>query len=277
MKIQTSSGMLDLSYPHVMGILNTTPDSFSDGGKYYDSTEKAMAHAESMIRAGASIIDVGGESTRPGAADVSLEEELSRVVPVVKALKAKYKICVSVDTSKAGVMKQAVEAGADLINDVRALQEPGAIDIAADANIPVCLMHMRGNPKNMQSNTSYDNIFDEVCIFLRERIEVCLQKGIRQENIILDPGFGFGKSLEHNYHLLANFEKFHELGYPLLAGLSRKSMFYKYLNKAPEACTISSVVGASLAILKGAHIVRVHDVEQTVEAMKIIQMIKCNQ
>ncbi|SHO55294.1 dihydropteroate synthase [Vibrio quintilis] len=277
MKTQTSMGMLDLSYPHIMGILNTTPDSFSDGGKYYCSTEKALKHAESMIRAGASVIDVGGESTRPGAVDVSLEEELRRVVPVVKAIKEKYKVCVSVDTSKPEVMKQSIDVGADLINDVRALQEPGAIDIVAEANIPVCLMHMKGNPQNMQTNISYNDIYDEVCAFLQQRINICLQKGIKQENIMIDPGFGFGKTLEHNYHLLANFEKFHELGYPLLAGLSRKSMFYKYLNKLPEECTISSVVGASVAMMKGAHIVRVHDVEQTVEAMKIVQMMKYNQ
>ncbi|EKO3572379.1 dihydropteroate synthase [Vibrio metschnikovii] len=274
MKIQTTTKQLQLDQPQVMGILNTTPDSFSDGGQY-TTVQRALLRAKQMIDAGVSIIDIGGESTRPGAPEVSLAEELGRVIPVIQAIRDHYpEIWISIDTSKAEVMRQAVQAGADLINDVRALQEPGALQAAADAQVPVCIMHMKGQPRTMQIAPEYDDILKEVDEFLVERIAACEKAGILRQNIILDPGFGFGKSLEHNYHLLANLEVFHHFGLPLLAGMSRKSMLFKPLGKKPAQCMVASVTSATLAALKGAQILRVHDVEQTVEALTIIQMMQ---
>ncbi|MDA3139387.1 dihydropteroate synthase [Vibrio metschnikovii] len=274
MKIQTTTKQLQLDQPQVMGILNTTPDSFSDGGQY-TTVQRAFLRAKRMIDAGVSIIDIGGESTRPGAPEVSLAEELGRVIPVIQAIRQHYPdIWISIDTSKAEVMRQAVQAGADLINDVRALQEPGALQAAADAQVPVCIMHMKGQPRTMQIAPEYDDILKEVDEFLVERIAACEKAGILRQNIILDPGFGFGKSLEHNYHLLANLEVFHHFGLPLLAGMSRKSMLFKPLGKKPAQCMVASVTSATLAALKGAQILRVHDVEQTVEALTIIQMMQ---
>lgn len=274
MKIQTTTKQLQLDQPQVMGILNTTPDSFSDGGQY-TTVQCALLRAKQMIDAGVSIIDIGGESTRPGAPEVSLAEELGRVIPVIQAIRQHYpEIWISIDTSKAEVMRQAVQAGADLINDVRALQEPGALQAAADAQVPVCIMHMKGQPRTMQIAPEYDDILKEVDEFLVERIAACEKAGILRQNIILDPGFGFGKSLEHNYHLLANLEVFHHFGLPLLAGMSRKSMLFKPLGKKPAQCMVASVTSATLAALKGAQILRVHDVEQTVEALTIIQMMQ---
>ena len=258
-----------------MGILNVTPDSFSDGGQF-NSLEKALQQAECMIQAGVSIIDIGGESTRPGAPDVSLEEELARVIPAIKAIRAKFDVWISIDTSKAEVMRQAVEAGADLINDVRALQEPGALEAAAQAQVPVCLMHMKGQPRTMQASPVYDDVLTGVEAFLQERVEACEAVGISKEQLILDPGFGFGKTIEHNYHLLAHLEKFHTLGLPVLAGMSRKSMIFKLLDKAPADCMVASVTCATIAAMKGAQIVRVHDVEDTLEAMKIIEVMNNN-
>ncbi|MFA0114770.1 dihydropteroate synthase [Vibrio sp. 10N.261.46.E11] len=266
---------LVLDRPHVMGILNVTPDSFSDGGKF-NSLDNALLQAERMIQAGVSIIDIGGESTRPGAPEVSLEEELARVIPAIKAIRAKFDVWISIDTSKAEVMRQAVEAGADLINDVRALQEPGALEVAAEANVPICLMHMKGQPRTMQANPSYDDVFTDVEDFLKERVEACEAVGISKEQLILDPGFGFGKTIEHNYHLLAHLEKFHTLGLPILAGISRKSMIFKLLDKAPADCMVGSVTCATIAAMKGAQIIRVHDVEDTLEAMKIIEVMNNN-
>ncbi len=271
MIIKANNKSLDLSRPHVMAILNVTPDSFSDGGKY-NSLERALAQVEKMIAAGVSIIDVGGESTRPGAPEVSLEEELQRVVPVIEAIREKYDVWISVDTSKAEVMRQSIEAGADLINDVRALTEPGALKIAAQANVPVCIMHMKGQPQTMQQAPQYDDLMLEVEQFLIERIAACESAGIARENIILDPGFGFGKTLEHNYHMLAHLEKFHQFGLPILAGLSRKSMIFKLLDKPAAECTHASVVCATIAAMKGAQIIRVHDFEETLEAMKLVEM-----
>ncbi|EKO3628397.1 dihydropteroate synthase [Vibrio metschnikovii] len=274
MKIQTTTKQLQLDQPQVMGILNTTPDSFSDGGQY-TTVQRALLRAKQMIDAGVSIIDIGGESTRPGAPEVSLAEELGRVLPVIQAIRHHYpEIWISIDTSKAEVMRQAVQAGADLINDVRALQEPGALQTAADAQVPVCIMHMKGQPRTMQIAPEYDDILKEVDEFLVGRIAACEKAGILRQNIILDPGFGFGKSLEHNYHLLANLEVFHHFGLPLLAGMSRKSMLFKPLGKKPAQCMVASVTSATLAALKGAQILRVHDVEQTVEALTIIQMMQ---
>ncbi|ROO68484.1 dihydropteroate synthase [Vibrio crassostreae] len=275
MILKAHNKTLVLDRPHVMGILNVTPDSFSDGGKF-NSLDNALLQAERMIQAGVSIIDIGGESTRPGAPDVSLEEELARVIPAIKAIRAKFDVWISIDTSKAEVMRQAVEAGADLINDVRALQEPGALEAAADANVPVCLMHMKGQPRTMQANPNYDDVLTDVEAFLKERVEACEAVGISKEQLILDPGFGFGKTIEHNYHLLAHLEKFHTLGLPVLAGMSRKSMIFKLLDKAPADCMVASVTCATIAAIKGAQIIRVHDVEDTLEAMKIIEVMNNN-
>lgn len=275
MILRSHKKQLDLSTPQIMGILNVTPDSFSDGGQF-THLDAALRQVEKLIQAGATIIDIGGESTRPGAPEVSLEEELNRVIPVVKAIRASSDVWISVDTSKAEVMRQAIEAGADLINDIRALQEPGALEIAAKAQVPICLMHMQGQPRSMQHSPNYQDVLLEVGEFLRERVKVCEQAGIAKELLILDPGFGFGKTLEHNYHLLAHLESFHQFGLPLLAGMSRKSMIFKLLDKKPADCMVASVTCATIAALKGAQIIRVHDVEETVEAMKIIQMMKNN-
>ncbi|EPX6947924.1 MULTISPECIES: dihydropteroate synthase [Vibrio] len=275
MMITANNKSLDLSRPHVMAILNVTPDSFSDGGKY-NSIELALAQVDKMIKAGVSIVDVGGESTRPGAPDVSLEEELRRVVPVIKAIREKYDVWISVDTSKAEVMRQAIDAGADLINDIRSLQEPGALEVAAEANLPICLMHMKGQPRTMQVDPHYDDLMGDVSAFLEERIAVCEAAGIDKSQLILDPGFGFGKTIEHNYHMLAHLEKFHEFGLPILAGMSRKSMIFKLLDKPAAECTNASVVCATIAAMKGAQIIRVHDFEETIEAMKVVEMTKNN-
>ncbi|MEZ9267847.1 dihydropteroate synthase [Vibrio splendidus] len=275
MILKANNKTLVLDRPHVMGILNVTPDSFSDGGKF-NSLDNALLQAERMIQAGVSIIDIGGESTRPGAPDVSLEEELARVIPAIKAIRAKFDVWISIDTSKAEVMRQAVEAGADLINDVRALQEPGALQAAAEGNVPVCLMHMKGQPRTMQASPVYDDVLMDVEAFLQERVEACEAVGISKNQLILDPGFGFGKTIEHNYHLLAHLEKFHTLGLPVLAGMSRKSMIFKLLDKAPADCMVASVTCATIAAMKGAQIIRVHDVEDTLEAMKIIEVMNNN-
>lgn len=273
MIIKANNKSLDLSSPQVMGILNVTPDSFSDGGQY-DSLELALRRAQKMIAAGVSIIDIGGESTRPGAPDVKLEEELARVIPIIKAIRSQFDVWISIDTSKAEVMRQAVAAGADMINDIRALQEPGAIEVAAASNVPICLMHMQGQPRTMQTNPHYQNLLEEISEFLQERIQACEAMGMNRNQLILDPGFGFGKTLEHNYHILSHLEDFHRFGLPILAGMSRKSMLFKLLDKAPSECVAASVSCATLAAMKGAQIIRVHDFEQTLDAMKIVSMVK---
>lgn len=275
MILRSQKKSLDLSFPVVMGILNVTPDSFSDGGQF-NALDAALVQAERMIAAGVSIIDIGGESTRPGAPEVSLEEELKRVIPAIQAIRQKHDVWISIDTSKAEVMKQAIEAGADLINDVRALQEPGALAVAAKAQVPICLMHMQGQPRSMQHNPNYQDVLKEVGEFLEERVAACEEAGIAKELLILDPGFGFGKTIEHNYHLLVHLEAFHQLGLPILAGMSRKSMVFKLLNKKPAECMVASVTCATIAAMKGAQIIRVHDVEETVEAMRVIQMMHKN-
>ncbi|MGF1691388.1 dihydropteroate synthase [Photobacterium kagoshimensis] len=264
---------LDLSFSHAMGILNVTPDSFSDGGRF-NQFDHAMRHVENMLAAGVSIIDIGGESTRPGAADVSLAEELDRVVPVIEAIRERFDCWISIDTSKAQVMTAAVNAGADLINDVRALQEPGALAAAAAANVPVCLMHMQGQPRTMQHQPSYENLMTDVSRFLAERIQACEQAGIAKNQLLLDPGYGFGKTIEHNYQLLAHLEQFHQFGLPLLVGMSRKSMVFKLLDKKPAECVAGSLACAAIAAMKGAQIIRVHDVEETVDVLKVCQMTK---
>lgn len=262
---------LDLSYPHTMGILNVTPDSFSDGGKF-NQFDHALRHVEAMLEAGTSILDIGGESTRPGAADVSEEQELERVVPIIEAIRQRFDCWVSIDTSKALVMTEAVTVGADLINDVRALREEGALEAAAKANVPICLMHMQGQPRTMQAQPHYGDLITDVSEFLAERIAACEKVGIAREQLLLDPGYGFGKTLEHNYHLLAHLDKFHQFGLPLLVGMSRKSMISKLLNKQPSECLVGSLACATIAAMKGAQIIRVHDAQETVDVLKVCRM-----
>lgn len=254
----------------VMGILNVTPDSFSDGGQF-NSLDAALYRAEQMVNEGAAWLDVGGESTRPGAADVAETEELDRVVPVIAALSTRFDVKISVDTSKAAVMTAAVAAGADMINDVRALREPGALAAAAESNALVCLMHMVGQPRTMQQSPTYDDVVVDVQRFLAERIDACVAAGIDSERIWLDPGFGFGKSVEHNYQLLAHLAELHKLGRPLLIGVSRKSMLGAVTGRDTSERLAASVSAATIAMLQGAEIIRVHDVAATVDAMKVVQ------
>lgn len=263
---------LDLTTPQVMGIVNITPDSFSDGGKYHQ-LESALRHVESMIEAGTAIIDIGGESTRLGAVDVNVEKELARVIPVIEAIRQRFDCWISIDTSKALVMTEAVNAGADLINDVRALQEVGALDAAAKANVPICLMHMQGQPRTMQSDPHYVDLITDVNRFLNERIQACEQYGIARQQLILDPGFGFGKTMAHNYQLLAQLEQFHQFGLPLLAGMSRKSMISKLLNKPPMDCVAGSLACATIAAMKGAQIIRVHDAQETIDVIQVCNIV----
>ncbi|CAM4061841.1 dihydropteroate synthase [Vibrio neonatus] len=272
MILSNGNKQLNLATPQVMGILNVTPDSFSDGGKY-NQIEDALTQARKMIAAGASIIDIGGESTRPNAPEVSLAQELQRVIPVIKALRAESDVWISIDTSKAEVMLQAADAGADLINDVRALQEPGALEAAAKSGLPICLMHMQGQPKTMQLNPQYDDLLSEVSQFLDERILACEKVGISRDKLILDPGFGFGKTLQNNYHLLERLHEFHRFNMPILAGMSRKSMVFKLLDKAPADCVSGSVACAVIAAQKGAQIIRVHDVAETVDAVRVVNFM----
>lgn len=271
-RLNFSNSLVDLSTPQVMGILNVTPDSFSDGGKYAQF-DYALEQAEQMIASGATIIDIGGESTRPGAEAVSEQDELARVIPVLKAIKQRFNILVSIDTSKASVMSATIDAGADMINDVRALQNDGCLAAIANSNIPVCLMHMQGIPKNMQNSPSYDHVINDIIVFFQQRIDACINAGIARERLILDPGFGFGKTLEQNFHLLANLSKFNQLGLPLLAGLSRKSMIGNLLNREVEQRLAGSLATAIIAAQQGAQIIRVHDVQETVDALKILKAV----
>ncbi|RCX28334.1 dihydropteroate synthase [Thioalbus denitrificans] len=263
---------LDLTRIQVMGILNITPDSFSDGGVFLEP-ERAVAHGRAMVAAGAGIIDVGGESTRPGATAVSEDEELDRVIPVVEALSAALEVPVSVDTSKPGVMRAAVAAGAGLINDVYALREPGAVEAAAELEVPVCLMHMRGEPRTMQVNPEYEDVVGEVRAFLKERIAVCEAAGIHRQRLLADPGFGFGKSPEHNLALLRRLEAFTALGVPVLAGLSRKSLIGHVLGRPVDERLAGSIALAVLAATRGARILRVHDVAETVDAVRMVEAV----
>lgn len=265
---QNQDRMLDLTSPKIMGILNFTPDSFSDSGRFF-TLDKALFQVEKMLNEGADIIDIGGESTRPNAEIITLEEELNRVVPLVDAVRQRFDCLISVDSSKAEVFRQSAQAGADILNDVRALQEPNALDTAAELGLPVCLMHMQGTPQTMQQNPDYDDIVEEVGDFLNQRIFACLTAGIPKDHIILDVGFGFGKTVQHNYQLLKHLNVFAQSGYPVLAGLSRKSMIGTVLDKPVEERLIGSVAGALLAVQNGAKILRVHDVAETADALKI--------
>ena len=271
--IDCAGKSLDLSRPQVMGILNITPDSFSDGGDFF-SPEQAVAHAARMVEAGAAIIDVGGESTRPGAPPVSVDEELRRVIPVIEALQASLSVPVSVDTRKPEVMQAAVVAGAGLINDVNALQAPGAVEQAARLGVPVCLMHMQGTPESMQKQPEYGDVVAEVKDFLTGRASLCMQQGIAREQILLDPGFGFGKTTTHNLLLLQHLEQLVASGYPVLAGLSRKSMIGQVLGLPVDKRLYPGVALAVLAVWKGAAMVRCHDVRETLEAIRMCEAVR---
>ena len=259
---------LDFSRPAVMGILNITPDSFSDGGNFL-SRHNAVMQGLRMAQEGADIIDVGGESTRPGAQPVTVQEEMDRVLPIIEALHASVSLPLSIDTSKPEVMRAAVSAGAGLINDVRALREPGALEAAAGTGAPVCLMHMRGEPRTMQADPYYDDVVAEVAEFLRERMQAARAAGIPANRMLIDPGFGFGKTLVHNLELLRGLRKLTSLGAPVLAGLSRKSMIGQALGLPVENRLHASVALAVLAVQNGASLVRVHDVGPTVEALRM--------
>lgn len=251
-----------------MGVLNVTPDSFSDGGRFFPP-ERAVDHALAMVEAGADIIDIGGESTRPGADDVPLEQELQRVVPIVEALRNRVGAILSVDTSKPRVMRAAVEAGVDLVNDVYALRADGALNTVRELDATVCLMHMQGTPRTMQANPCYDNVVVEVRDFLKSRMDACLEAGIEQDRLMVDPGFGFGKTLDHNLGLLRGMRALAELGVPVMAGLSRKSFIGKITGSNMDERVYGSVAFALAAVWEGASIVRVHDVKATVDALKV--------
>jgi len=254
-----------------MGVLNVTPDSFSDGGQFF-STEAAVEHAAGLVAAGACCLDVGGESTRPGAAKVTESEELDRVIPVIEAIASRFDVVVSVDTSKALVMREAVNAGAGMINDVWALRQPGALEAAAECQVPVCLMHMQGDPQTMQDSPHYEHVVSQVSVFLRERQSSCIAAGIPQSQILWDPGFGFGKTLAHNLALLEALPQL-ALEAPLLVGVSRKRMIAELLGDAEADRTIGSVTVAMLAVQRGAALLRVHDVAQTAQALTILKSI----
>ncbi len=263
---------LDLRSPKVMGILNITPDSFSDGGQY-NSLDAALRRGEAMLQAGAAILDIGGESTRPGAQTVTAAQELERVAPLVEALVQNFDCIVSLDTSTPEVISECAALGAGLINDVRALQRPGAMAAAAATGLPVCLMHMRGEPHNMQDAPHYDDVAAEVLEFLQQRIKACLDAGIRREQIVLDPGFGFAKNLQHNLELFNRLAELQQPGLPLLVGVSRKSMIGQVLNKSVDDRLYGSLALAVMALERGAQILRVHDVAATVDAVKIYQAV----
>jgi dihydropteroate synthase len=254
-----------------MGILNVTPDSFSDGGKYA-SYKSALYQAEKMIEDGVDIIDIGGESTRPGALAVAEKDEVERVIPLLSAIKEKFAVKVSIDTSKAEVMRQAIVHGADMINDVRALQNEGCLAVLAESNLPVCLMHMQGLPSTMQDNPNYDDVISDIKRFFIERINACEQQGINRARLILDPGFGFGKTLVQNYQLLAQLAQFNDFGLPLLSGTSRKSMIGDLLSRKVDERLAGSIATAIIAAQQKANIIRVHDVKETFDALKILKM-----
>lgn len=272
-RLQCGSRVLDLSRPHVMGILNVTPDSFSDGGRFA-ARDAALRHAASMVAAGATLIDVGGESTRPGALAVSADEELDRVAPVVEAIAAELDVVISLDTSTPVLMREGARLGAGLINDVRALRREGALQAAAESGLAVCLMHMLGEPGNMQRNPQYHDVVVEVRDFLAQRLAACADAGIAAECIVLDPGFGFAKTLEHNLSLFNRLERLHELGCPLLVGVSRKSMIGAVLGREVHERLSGGLALAALAVFKGANIVRVHDVAETVDAVRMIAAVQ---
>ncbi|MEL7548958.1 dihydropteroate synthase [Pseudomonas protegens] len=272
-RLPCGNRVLDLARAHVMGILNVTPDSFSDGGRF-SQLDLALRHAEAMVAAGATLIDVGGESTRPGARAVSPLEELERVAPVVERIHRELDVIISVDTSTPAVIRETARLGAGLINDVRSLRREGALDAAAATGLPVCLMHMLGEPGDMQDNPHYQDVTREVAEFLVERMAQCASVGIGPERIVLDPGFGFAKTLQHNLSLFKHMDALHALGRPLLVGVSRKSMIGQALNRPVGERLHGSLALAALAVAKGAKIIRVHDVAETVDVVRMIAAVE---
>ncbi|MES9936347.1 MAG: dihydropteroate synthase [Sedimenticola sp.] len=273
MLLDCAGKILDLSRPRVMGILNVTPDSFSDGGSYL-SPGDALARASVMVEEGADIIDIGGESTRPGAQPVTTQQELDRVIPIIEGIAEKLEVPVSIDTSKAVVMREAVSAGAGMINDVMALRGEAAMEAAADCGVPVCLMHMQGEPRSMQKDPQYKDVVADIKMFLGERVAACRAVGIPAERLLLDPGFGFGKTLEHNLKLLGDLAELAALGLPLLVGTSRKSMIGALLDDAPvDQRLYGSLATAVMAAERGASILRVHDVKATADALKVVSAV----
>ncbi len=272
---------LDSNRPLLMAILNITPDSFSDGGALFVSgktdLDSVLTKAEAMLKAGADILDIGGESTRPGAIRPSLQEEMDRVIPVVEALSRRFDCALSVDTSQVEVMREAVLSGANLINDVRALAQEGAVEFVSESGVSVCLMHMQGEPSSMQENPSYADPVAEVYEFLSDRVNACLNAGIKRQNIAVDPGFGFGKSHAHNMALMANLEQFAKLGLPILVGISRKGMIGEITSKPIESRLAGSLAMAQIALQNGANILRVHDVDETCDMIKVWTAIEQTQ
>ncbi|WP_376697221.1 dihydropteroate synthase [Wenzhouxiangella sp. EGI_FJ10305] len=257
----------------VMGVVNVTPDSFSDGGEFL-APDRAVAHALELVEGGADILDVGGESTRPGAEPVAEAEELDRILPVIEGIVSATRVPVSIDTAKPGVMRRAVAAGAAMINDVNGLRAEGALQTVAELDVPVCIMHMLGEPRTMQKNPSYESVVDDIRDFLRERVLACREAGIDESRIVLDPGFGFGKTLEHNLQLLARLDELVALGFPVLAGMSRKAMLGAITGRDKPADRVAASVAAHLiAARKGAAVVRVHDVAETVDALKVARAV----
>ena len=271
-RLPCGNRVLDLAHTHVMGILNVTPDSFSDGGRFAP-LDAALRHAEAMVLAGATLIDVGGESTRPGAPVVSPQAELDRVAPVVERIARELDVIISVDTSAPMVMTEVARLGAGLINDVRSLRREGALQAAAATGLPVCLMHMLGEPGDMQDNPCYEDLVGEVSAFLADSMARCASAGIGPERIVLDPGFGFAKTLQHNLSLFKHMEALHALGRPLLVGVSRKSMVGQTLNRPVAERLYGSLALAALAMTKGARILRVHDVAETVDVVRMIAAV----
>ena len=269
--LQLNKHVFDLKRPLLMGILNITPDSFSDGGKYL-SLNEALKHAHEMIEEGVDIIDIGGESTRPGSEPVSADEELKRIIPIIEALKKDSDIAISVDTYKAEVMKEVIDMDVAMINDVYALRQPGAIDVIKHSKVGICLMHMQGTPQTMQINPQYTNVVNEVKLFLEARANDLVTEGIEKSRIILDPGFGFGKTFEHNIELLQHLESFQSLKLPLLVGLSRKSFIRKILSGEHDDHLSGSIAASIFSVIKGAKILRVHDIKETKSALKVINV-----
>lgn len=264
---------LDLSAPRIMGIVNVTPDSFSDGGKFIHQ-DAALKQAIKLVADGADILDIGGESTRPGADAVAIQEEIDRVSPVIELISAELDIPISIDTMKTDVMRAAVEAGASMVNDVNALRWEGAVEAVADLDVPVCLMHMQGSPQTMQNEPQYDDVVAEVVSFLKERVEICTQAGIKESNIILDPGFGFGKRARHNLRLMKHLSQLTDMPYPVLVGVSRKSIIGDMLKVSVEERLAGSLALASIAVWQGAKIIRTHDVRDTAQAVKLSEFVR---
>lgn len=263
---------LNLNRPHVMGIINITPDSFSDGGKF-SNVDQAVERALQLVAEGADILDIGGESSRPGAIPVSLDDELARVIPVIEALSAVIKVPLSIDTYKPQVMQAAIAAGVDIVNDIRALQEPGALQILANSNVGVCLMHMQGTPQTMQLDPQYQDVVAEVKQFLIDRQDVAMAHGIVKQRILLDPGFGFGKRTLHNITLLQNLTNLIDIGTPLLVGLSRKAVLGAMTGGDEQQRLYAGLAASVICAIKGAHVIRVHDVKATVDALKVVTAV----